>query len=78
MLCVHTQPMRIQVSEATAALLQGKRFILSERGQVEVKVSRVKPLPIGVEPLNIWSRLGPAILSFIERLSSLRGYDVLV
>ena len=32
--------MRIQVSEATALLLlQGKRFILSERGQVEVKVS---------------------------------------
>ena len=31
--------MRIQVSEATALLLQGKRFILSERGQVEVKAS---------------------------------------
>ncbi|CAI8042962.1 Soluble guanylate cyclase 88E, partial [Geodia barretti] len=33
------EPMRIQVSEATALLLQGKRFILSERGQVEVKAS---------------------------------------
>jgi hypothetical protein len=31
------EPMRIQVSEATAFLLKGKRFILSERGQVEVK-----------------------------------------
>lgn len=30
--------MRIQVSSVTAALLQGRDFIVVERGQVEVKV----------------------------------------
>ena len=38
------------MSEATAFLLKGKRFILSERGQVEVKASVTVTTPLPPSP----------------------------